>query len=192
MDVILICGYGRMAMLPLPCVSLQVSGELKTLKWQQPRTKTDMTVTLERKRSSKCDCLSGCFRLISKSYGSSLTLSKEVRSRMMIYYLPGYVHCYLQRWSCKVVFGSCCWIVSLGTTEVDCGNDSFLTLSGNEIHYLLPSLLGARKQFMLNLPDSPADTVFYLLSLHLTSLSHDMKQRASPSSCVSRRKSRLC
>lgn len=64
----------------------------------------------------------------------------------MIYYLPGYVHYYLHRWSCKVVYGSCCWIVSLGTIEVDCGNYSFLTLSGNEIHYLLSSLLGASKQ----------------------------------------------
>lgn len=29
---------------------------------------------------------------------------------------------------------------------------------------------------MLNLPDSLADTVFYLLSLHLTSLSHDVSK----------------
>lgn len=81
---------------------------------------------------------------------------------------------------------------SLGIVEVDCGNYSFLRLSGNEIHYLRSSLPGASKQFMLNLSDSPADTVFDLLSLHLTSLSHDVKQGASPSSCVSRRESRLC
>lgn len=96
-----------MAMLQLSDVYGQGSGELKTFKWQQPRIKTDVTVTVGRRRSSSCGCLSGCFRPISKSYGSSLALSKEVRSIMMIYCLPGYVtqHYYLQRWSCKV----CLW-----------------------------------------------------------------------------------
>ena len=59
----------------------------------------------------------------------------------------------------KCVCGSHCWIVSLGAVEVDCGNYSFLRLRGNEIHYLHSRLPGASKQFMLNLSDSPADTL---------------------------------
>lgn len=179
-----------MAMLQLPDVFVRGSRELNSLKWQQPRTKTEETVTVGR-RSSSCGCLSGCFRHISKSYCSSLALSKEIRSITMIDCSPGYVtqHSYLQRGSCKV----CLWQSLLDSQPRYCRSGSYSSLrwSGNGIYYLHSNLPGVSKQFVLNLSDSPADTVFDLSSLYLTSLSHDVKQGAFPSSCV-RRESRLC